>query len=479
MENTLDNALKKFSEKIEKFNEEYNDIEKMRVKFLEKFPADNIFNMTLDDYVIGKGKTNESFCYWIETKLRKLGSINGGATSVQKFGVYYSKENYKYCTISKWSKDLDCEEALNNIKLNIAKLLVSGKNKNIKEISENPISTMFKNKIISIYYPEMYICICSEAHVKHFAEKLNIEYSKDTPVEEIRNLLLEYKNKDLKFKNMNNFMFQKLLYIWSEPKQSQVRILPMNQEEEFPDQTIKSVQDDFFMKNLISASGIYNYRNHGFDTPKGTLVLFQFNNCIIASAILNKVERFSTIKDNRYKGCFTFDVETIKVFEPILTTELHSIDENFNRFSQSKKYIDSNKREEIMSLINSRLTITYPDEINENSETKFQEGTKYKIIVNAYERNKKAREECLRSNGTRCAICGFDFGKFYGEMFDGKIHVHHIKPLEEIKENYFVEPKTDLIPVCPNCHMILHSKINGVYTVDEVKKFIQHQQKEQ
>ena len=35
-----------------------------------------------------------------------------------------------------------------------------------------------------------------------------------------------------------------------------------------------------------------------------------------------------------------------------------------------------------------------------------------------------------------------------------------------------VNPKTDLIPVCPNCHMILHSKNDGVYSPEEVKNML-------
>jgi predicted HNH restriction endonuclease len=69
-------------------------------------------------------------------------------------------------------------------------------------------------------------------------------------------------------------------------------------------------------------------------------------------------------------------------------------------------------------------------------------------------------------------ICGIDFGNFYGEEFSGKIEVHHRKPLSEIKEDYVVDPIKDLIPVCPNCHMILHSKKDGVYTVEEVRKMV-------
>lgn len=100
------------------------------------------------------------------------------------------------------------------------------------------------------------------------------------------------------------------------------------------------------------------------------------------------------------------------------------------------------------------------------------EGAIKNISTNKYERNKEARQKCIEYHGAICKICGFDFGKVYGEKLEGKIEVHHKKPLNEIKEEYIVDPINDLIPVCPNCHMVLHSKENGVYTPEEVIKML-------
>jgi len=55
---------------------------------------------------------------------------------------------------------------------------------------------------------------------------------------------------------------------------------------------------------------------------------------------------------------------------------------------------------------------------------KFFEGTKATVTINAYERNPKARAACIAHHGCKCAICGFDFGKVYGSIGDGFIHVH-------------------------------------------------------
>lgn len=54
-----------------------------------------------------------------------------------------------------------------------------------------------------------------------------------------------------------------------------------------------------------------------------------------------------------------------------------------------------------------------------------------------------------------------DFQEVYGELGKDFIHVHHIKPLSEIDSTYVVDYKNDLIPICPNCHAMLHRKLNG------------------
>ena len=68
-------------------------------------------------------------------------------------------------------------------------------------------------------------------------------------------------------------------------------------------------------------------------------------------------------------------------------------------------------------------------------------------------------------------MCGFNFEQTYGEIGEGYIHVHHIKPLSEIQEGYEVDPINDLLPVCPNCHAMLHKK-TPPYTPKELRKVL-------
>ena len=85
-----------------------------------------------------------------------------------------------------------------------------------------------------------------------------------------------------------------------------------------------------------------------------------------------------------------------------------------------------------------------------------KEGKVIQVFVNKYERNQRARIECIEALGDKCYACGFDFEQTYGDIAKGFIHVHHIKPLSEIKEEYSVDPKNDLVPLCPNCHAVVH-----------------------
>jgi predicted HNH restriction endonuclease len=111
--------------------------------------------------------------------------------------------------------------------------------------------------------------------------------------------------------------------------------------------------------------------------------------------------------------------------------------------------------------------INYPDKVNEN----FHEGKVKEVKVNIYERNLKAREICIKKHGLTCSICGFSFRKKYGEIGENFIHVHHLKPLSEIRTDYQLDPIKDLRPVCPNCHEMLHRK-EPAYSLEELINII-------
>lgn len=102
------------------------------------------------------------------------------------------------------------------------------------------------------------------------------------------------------------------------------------------------------------------------------------------------------------------------------------------------------------------------------------EGAKYSIQVNRYERSSIARMKCIERHGCKCIVCGMSFEKAYGDLGKGFIHIHHIIPISTIGKEYKINYETDLVPVCPNCHAMLHHGINGkTLTISELKQIIE------
>lgn len=101
----------------------------------------------------------------------------------------------------------------------------------------------------------------------------------------------------------------------------------------------------------------------------------------------------------------------------------------------------------------------------------YPEGTVRTVTVNAYERNPKARKACIDHWGYDCGVCDFNFGKRYGELGEGYIHVHHLKDIALIAEKYNVDPIKDLRPVCPNCHAMLHRKTPAL-SIEDLREIL-------
>lgn len=102
----------------------------------------------------------------------------------------------------------------------------------------------------------------------------------------------------------------------------------------------------------------------------------------------------------------------------------------------------------------------------------YREGNVKRTESNRYERNPLNRKLCLSAKGYNCSVCGMNFEKEYGEIGYHFIHVHHIVPVSQIGAGYIIDPMNDLVPVCPNCHAMLHRK-NPPYLLDEFMKLME------
>ncbi|WP_158945324.1 HNH endonuclease [Granulicella sp. S190] len=112
----------------------------------------------------------------------------------------------------------------------------------------------------------------------------------------------------------------------------------------------------------------------------------------------------------------------------------------------------------------------FPEEVDLSEE--YSEGAIFQVAVNRFERDLSARAKCIEHHGPRCQACGFDFEMTFGAIGKGFIHVHHLIQLSDIRSTYVVNPIDDLIPVCPNCHAILHKR-SPPYSLFELRCLLQ------
>jgi 5-methylcytosine-specific restriction enzyme A len=121
-----------------------------------------------------------------------------------------------------------------------------------------------------------------------------------------------------------------------------------------------------------------------------------------------------------------------------------------------------------VEVLNGRLN----DITIDNFTTTETEGGKKKVYTTVYERNPKLREQAIRIHGYTCMCCKFNFKETYGEWGEGYIHVHHLQPISTTEEKQLVNPKTDLVVVCANCHSMIHRRKDKLLSPDELRQII-------
>jgi hypothetical protein len=189
--------------------------ERLRNEFTQIFTEERIDRMSMDQYVIGEVGGKESFCYWMENKLKATGNIKGGSPADKKFGLYYGKTKNDptkiYRFINKYGTT--AEEAFTKIKSEITHLLNAGKQHNIDSIKDCILPPVFKGKILSTYFPEQYLNVFSREHLKYFCDYLDIPYLKEDDEVILRERLAIWKNKDVQISQFSLTDFGRFLYL--------------------------------------------------------------------------------------------------------------------------------------------------------------------------------------------------------------------------------------------------------------------------
>ena len=135
-------------------------------------------------------------------------------------------------------------------------------------------------------------------------------------------------------------------------------------------------------------------------------------------------------------------------------------------------------RPEVVEAMIALNWITDRLETDENSaRASMTEGALGTITAQTHRRNSMAREQCLANfQPPICQVCSLDFVEAYGSEFGDCLHVHHLNPMALADGDRPVDPAKDLVPLCPNCHSVIHAH-GTLRSIDEVRHLMQLQKK--
>jgi hypothetical protein len=169
--------------------------------FLDKWTLEDVQKMSLQDYV---GVNNhDTFCYWVETKTRMLGSIKGSNSFA--FGIYERKQkekvhkNFKDDERYSWIKRFgeNRNEAFENVKEDLIKTIVFSEKGKFSQIDEINLPHLFKWKVAFLYSNERLIPIYKKDILNKIAESFGLKVTSKTKISEIQERMMQNKPADL------------------------------------------------------------------------------------------------------------------------------------------------------------------------------------------------------------------------------------------------------------------------------------------
>lgn len=229
------------------------EIEKRRRKFVSEYSISAIPNLALDDYVSGLktsglDKDYNNFCYKLEIGLKDMGDFR--VARVNKFGVYYSVKHGRYMSDEK-KFGADVDKAFRIVKGLICELLRAGGESDDEAILASPLVPTYKYRLLSVYYPEKYICIFSEKHISEFLDKLNLSCGKNISMLDKQRALFKWRDGNVRTEGWSNYILMTFLYncieIPSYDKWCRYEAY-MREDDVQDDKLIESIADDTSVK---------------------------------------------------------------------------------------------------------------------------------------------------------------------------------------------------------------------------------------
>jgi hypothetical protein len=135
----------------------------------------------------------------------------------------------------------------------------------------------------------------------------------------------------------------------------EMRILPMRMPAELEGHSIDEVQHDYFLKDLVDHNGEYICQHEYMNVHGKVLILFQYSNAIVASAVLEEAVEESAKETSCGKYCFNTD--SIAIFNPISSEEMKKMF-RLSKLSEGNQRLELSKKDNLLGIL-AKKGITY------------------------------------------------------------------------------------------------------------------------
>jgi len=193
--------LKNTLESMEDKNEDINEYKYLLEEFNLKFPKEQLKALTLEQYCLGIENYKNTFSYWVEYKLKKIGYFFPG-TSLGHY-IYFSVKENKY--VSK-DENSSPEDIMKKIANSIYSLVNEKSDKNM----EVELTSAHKIKILHSYYPDEYFPIPSKKLTDNICDMFKIEKVEDE-ISKNKNIL-DFYHTHTQFKNYDILLIKEALF---------------------------------------------------------------------------------------------------------------------------------------------------------------------------------------------------------------------------------------------------------------------------
>ncbi|MFD2969314.1 McrB family protein [Sphingobacterium bambusae] len=209
--------------------------------FKYEWPLERIKNMTLQEY---SNRQKNSFCYWLEAKVDKLGSIWGGSSF--KFGIYEKDQKHKnyvsdgrrsdaeYAWYAKYGESR--EEVFDNIRVMLVTIVEAAIAHRFEDIDGIQLSDTLKWKLAFIYSDFKLLNIFKKQKLVDISQQLNLNVDNKDTFYQLQRQILSTKPADQDYFEFGDQFWQAL-----ETDEVQIEVSTNNLENQYTDMVDRSL----------------------------------------------------------------------------------------------------------------------------------------------------------------------------------------------------------------------------------------------